>query len=246
MIKLQSSNQLAQLHGVKTLVYGRSGMGKTVLCATAPNPVIISAEAGLLSLKRQNLERLYGVNTPGITYDMPVITVSTIEELIQAELWARTSAEAKQFSTVCVDSISEIAEVVLTNAKEKAKDPRQAYGVLLDKIITVIKAFRDLQGKHVLMLAKEEQIKDGDTGVILRGPAMPGAKAGPATPYLFDEVFNLNKAKDANTGQDYRYLRTQPDLKYDAKDRSGALEVIESPHIGYIFNKIMMDGSPTA
>lgn len=245
-IALQSSNQLAQVHGVKILTYARSGMGKTVLCSTAPNPVIISAEAGLLSLKRQNLERLFGFGNPSITYDMPVIQVNTIEQLIEAELWARTSNEARQFQTVCVDSISEIAEVVLAKAKKDAKDPRQAYGVLLDKIIMVIKAFRDLPGKHVLMLAKEEQIKDGDTGVILRGPAMPGAKAGPAAPYLFDEVFNLNKAKDAQSGMEYRYLRTQPDLKYDAKDRSGALAVIEQPHIGYIIDKILRDGNNPA
>ena len=139
-IALQSSNQLAQVHGVKILTYARSGMGKTVLCSTAPNPVIISAEAGLLSLKRQNLERLFGVGNPSITYDMPVIQVNTIEQLIEAELWARTSNEARQFQTICVDSISEIAEVVLAKAKKDAKDPRQAYGVLLDKIIMVIKA----------------------------------------------------------------------------------------------------------
>ena len=94
-----------------------------------------------------------------ITYDMPVIQVNTIEQLIEAEKWARTSNEARQFQTICVDSISEIAEVVLAKAKKDSKDPRQAYGVLLDKIIMVIKAFRDLPGKHVLMLAKEEQIK---------------------------------------------------------------------------------------
>lgn len=242
-VTLKSSNQLAQVHGVKMLTYARSGMGKTVLCATAPNPVIISAEAGLLSLKKQNLERLFGVGNPSITYDLPVIQVSNIDQLIEAELWARTSREASQFQSVCIDSISEIAEVVLAKAKAEAKDPRQAYGVLLDKIIMVIKAFRDLPGKHVLMLAKEEQIKDGDTGVLLRGPAMPGAKAGPAAPYLFDEVFNLNKAKDAQSGLEYRYLRTQPDLKYDAKDRSGALAVIEQPHIGYIIDKILKDGT---
>ena len=36
--------------GVKVLVYGHAGAGKTSLIRTAPNPVILSAEAGLLSL----------------------------------------------------------------------------------------------------------------------------------------------------------------------------------------------------
>lgn len=238
-IALQSSNQLARSHGIKALIYGRSGIGKTSLLATAPAPVIISAEAGLLSLKKENIERMYGVNTAGISYDMPVIVVKTIEDLIASELWARTSVEAKQFETVGIDSITEIAEVVLANAKKTVKDPRQAYGELLEKALMVIKAFRDLQGKHVVTLAKEERAKNQDTGITIGGPSMPGAKLGPALPYLFDEVFNLNMAKDPTDGSNYRYLRTQPDLQYDAKDRSGTLAEIESPHLGYIFNKIM-------
>lgn len=238
-IVLHSSNQLARSHGIKALIYGRAGVGKTSLAPTAPMPVIISAEAGLLSLKKENIERLHGVNTAGISYDMPVIVVKTIEDLIAAELWARTSVEAKQFETIFIDSLTEIAEVILANAKKTVKDPRQAYGELLDKALMVMKAFRDLQGKHVVTLAKEERVKDESTGITLSGPSMPGAKLGPASPYLFDEVFNLNMAKDPTSGVMYRYLRTQPDLKYDAKDRSGTLYEIESPHLGYIFNKIM-------
>lgn len=238
-IVLQSSNQLSRSHGIKVLVYGRSGVGKTSLIATAPKPVMLSAESGLLSLKKENIERLHGVNTAGISYDIPVIPIKTIDDLIAAEVWARTSAEARQFETICIDSITEIAEVILSNAKKTVKDPRQAYGELLDKAMMVIKAFRDLQGKHVVTLAKEERSKDESTGITLGGPSMPGAKLGPALPYLFDEVFNLNMAKDPTDGSMYRYLRTQPDLKYDAKDRSGTLLEIESPHLGYIFNKIM-------
>jgi hypothetical protein len=38
-------------NGIKCLVYGGSGVGKTPLCASAPAPFIISAEAGLRSIK---------------------------------------------------------------------------------------------------------------------------------------------------------------------------------------------------
>ncbi len=40
---------------VKCLIYGESGVGKTWLCQTAPKPVIISAEKGLLTLKHVNI-----------------------------------------------------------------------------------------------------------------------------------------------------------------------------------------------
>lgn len=238
MIQLQSSNALAVQHGVKILVYGRAGLGKTVLSATMPSPVLISAEAGMLSLRKSNLERMFGPDNPTIAYDMPVITVATIDDLINVERWARESPEAQQFQSLCIDSLTEIGEVVLANAKLQAKDPRQAYGELIEKMTMTVKAFRDLQGKHVYMSAKEERAKDEATGVTLAGPSMPGTKMGPALPYLFDEVFHLGKAQDPASQTEYRYLRTQPDFTHDAKDRSGALEVIEYPHLGNIIAKI--------
>lgn len=238
-IKLQSANELAAMHGVKCLVYGRAGMGKTTLTATAPHPVLISAESGLLSLRKENLIRLYGENNPDITYDIPVIQINTLDDLIEAEIWARTSAEANQFWTICLDSITEIAEKVLSNAKKQSKDPRAAYGELLDKMNITVKAFRDMPLKHVYMSAKEGREKDEGAGTTLAGPMMPGAKLGPQMPYLFDEVFYIGVAKDATTKEQYRYLRTQPDFSIDAKDRSGALDEIEYPHLGNIFNKII-------
>lgn len=238
-VKLVAASQLSDDHGVKVIVYGRAGMGKTALCATAPSPLIISAESGLLSLRRQNLERMFGVNTPGISYEIPVIEINTVADLTEVEAWAKSSAEARQFSTLCLDSITEIGEKVLSNAKLQVKDPRQAYGELIEKAIMTIKAFRDLKGYNVYMSAKEERVKDEASGTTLAGPSMPGQKTGPAMPYLYDEVFNLNMGKDPQTQQNYRYLRTQPDFNYDAKDRSGALAEIERPHLGYVFAKIM-------
>jgi len=238
-IQLKPTSQLSVANGVKVIVYARAGMGKTMLCATAPNPVIISAESGLLSLRPDNIAKVFGANDPSISYDMPVIEVSTVQDLIEIEQWARQSNEAKQFQTICLDSITEIGEKILANAKQQVKDPRQAYGELIEKAVTTIKAYRDLKGFNVYMSAKEERVKDEGTGITLAGPAMPGQKTGPSMPYLYDEVFNLNVAKDMQTQQSYRYLRTQPDFNYDAKDRSGSLDEIEMPHLGYVFAKIM-------
>ena len=42
-------------NGIKCLVYGRSGIGKTHLCATAPTPIIVGAEGGELSLREQDV-----------------------------------------------------------------------------------------------------------------------------------------------------------------------------------------------
>lgn len=237
-LKFTTAANESQLSGVKVLVYAESGVGKTVIAATAPRPVTLSAEAGLLSLRKANLERLFGVANPSITYDMPVICINSIEDLKEAYDWCALSAEARQFDTVNIDSITEIAEVVLNNAKRQVKDPRQAYGELIEKMETTVRAFRDLPGKNVCMLAKMEPSKDELTGMVRYGPAMPGAKLGQKLPYFFDEVFRLGINKTPQ-GEQYRFLQTQPDLQYQAKDRSGALAVMEPPNLTHIFNKIL-------
>jgi phage nucleotide-binding protein len=222
-IRLTTTSQAAQLHGVKILTYGKAGMGKTTLCATAPTPIILSAEAGLLSLRG---------------HEIPVIEIKTIEDLQEAYQWATESAEAAHFETVCLDSLSEIAEVVLLNAKRVTKDPRQAYGALIEKMGNTVRAFRDLSGKHVYMSAKQESVKDETAGTTLYGPSMPGAKLGGQLPYLFDEVFRLNIGRTPD-GVEYRYLQTRPDFQSDAKDRSGSLDAMEQADLTAIINKIL-------
>ena len=239
-LQFTTAEQAAHISGVKALVYGNSGMGKTVLCATAPAPVVLSAESGLLSLKKKNLERLFGVNNPEVCYNVPVIQITTVEDLTDAYNWCTTSAEANQFQTVCLDSLSEIGETVLNNAKRQVKDPRQAYGELIEKMETVIRLFRDLPGKHVYMAAKMEPSKDEMTGVVKYGPSMPGSKLGTKLPYFFDEVFRLGINKTPQ-GESYRFLQTQPDLQYEAKDRSGSLAAMEPPFLTQVFNKILGD-----
>lgn len=239
-LKFSMVSQESQISGIKVMVYGPSGIGKTVLASTLPNPILISAEAGVLSLRKKNLERLYGIGNPNTCYDIPLILVKTVEDLTDAYRWCISSAEARQFQSVAIDSISEIAEVVLNNAKKQVKDPRQAYGELIEKMETTIRYFRDLPGKHVYMAAKMEASKDELTGVVRYGPSMPGSKLGQKIPYFPDELFRLGIGKTPQ-GESYRFLQTQPDLQYDAKDRSGALAPVEPPNLSAIFNKILGD-----
>lgn len=237
-LNFTTTSQAAVVHGVKMLVYGQAGMGKTCLAATAPAPIILSAESGLLSLSRANIERLYGVNSPNVTYDIPVINITTVDDLIESYNWFLRSKDATQFQTIYIDSLSEIGEVVLANAKKQVKDKRQAYGELIEQIDNAIRLFRDLAGRHVVMTAKLEVYKDEFSGVTKNGPSMPGAKMGYKIPYLYDEVFRLgiNKAPD---GSEYRFLQTQPDFQHDAKDRSGALDPVEYPNLTHVINKIL-------
>lgn len=210
-------------HGVKVLVYGRAGMGKTMLCGTAPKPLIISAEAGLLTLRRKK--------------NIPVLVVSTIQDVWDALTWCQTSAKAAGIQTICLDSISEITEKCLVAVKKKTGDGRAAYGDMATQTIDLVKAFRDLSGFHVVVTAKEATKTDPVTNVGRSEPTAPGQQVGPALPYLFDEVFHAFKMQD-NVGKEHYVLRTKASFNAEAKDRSDSLDEIEYPDLTNIFNKI--------
>lgn len=219
-IQLKRTGSLAA-SGVKLLVYGQAGAGKTSLIKTLPSPVVLSAEGGLLSIQDA---------------DLPYIEIGTMDTLKEAYQWLAESAEAAQFKSVALDSISEIAEVVLNHEKKVNKDPRAAYGSMQEQMADIIRVFRDLPGRHVYMSAKLEKTQD-EMGRILYGPSMPGNKTGQSLPYFFDEVLALRVERDAE-GNHHRALMCDSDGLWLAKDRSGKLSAWEAPDLGAIIGKI--------
>ena len=207
-------------NGVKMLVYGQAGAGKTSLIPTLPDPIVLSAEGGLLSIQDANL---------------PFIEIASMDDLKEAFEWMSTP-EGLRYKSVALDSISEIAEVVLNHEKKIAKDPRQAYGAMQEQMADIIRAFRDLPGRHVYMSAKLEKSTD-ETGRILYAPSMPGNKTGQSLPYFFDEVLALRVEKDAD-GNTQRAIMCDSDGLWLAKDRSGKLGAWEAPDLGEIIAKI--------
>jgi phage nucleotide-binding protein len=219
MVKISRTSDTTYQH-LKVLTYGGAGVGKTTLCATAKDCIIISAESGLLSLRG---------------HDLPVIEVTSLAEVQEAYRFLTESDEAKGFRWVCIDSLSEIAEVVLAQEKKASKDPRRAYGELQDRMAQLIRAFRDLP-RHVYMSAKAERLQD-ENGAMLWNPSMPGQKLGQSLPYYFDEVFALRTKQVEDEVR--RALQTGSDGVWTAKDRSGALAQFEEPNLETILNKII-------
>ena len=206
--------------GVKLLVYGQAGAGKTSLIPSMPNPVVLSAEGGLLSIREA---------------DVPYIEITSLESLYEAYEWV-SGPDGQQFDSVCLDSISEVAEVVLAYELKTNKDGRAAYGELNSKMASLIRAFRDLPGKHVLMTAKLEKSQD-EMGRILYSPSMPGKSLTQQLPYFFDFCFPLRVERDAD-GNTQRALMTDSDGLWLAKSRSHHLDQWEAPDLGAIIRKI--------
>lgn len=110
-MNLTTTTQLAKNNGIKVLVYGQAGAGKTCLCATTPDharTIILSAEAGLLSIAGA---------------DIAVIEIKSIQDLMDAYGWLTQTEQGRSYEWICLDSISEMGEVILNAAKKHVKDP---------------------------------------------------------------------------------------------------------------------------
>lgn len=228
-VYLQSVEALTSQSGVKSIIYGGPKFGKTTLLATGPRPVIFSAERGLLSLRGSRL---------------PAWEVTTKAHLDEGLMWAQNSYEAKQFDTLGLDSISEIAELVLIAEqervkREKIKNGYEAYQVLARDVMDTLRKYRDLKQKHVVFIAKEEWDKDETSGQSKFRPSMPGKQLTMQLPYMFDEILRLEMHPNYQTGASDRWLRTFPDATTVAGDRSGRLNPYEPPNLDAIFRKMM-------
>lgn len=218
-MELTNTKEQAQTHGVKILVHGPAGAGKTRLCATTgelDKTIILSAEAGLLSLRE---------------VDIDVLVIGSLADMREALSFVQES----DYTWVCIDSLSEIAERVLSQQMEEKKDGRAAYGEMHTIMTKLIRAFRDLPGRNVVMTCKTE--KTQVDGRMVWAPMLPGNKLSQGIAYLFDEVFAM-RSHEAEDGSITPYLQTQRDSYTEAKDRSGALNMNEPADLEKIVGKI--------
>lgn len=223
-IKIQRTTDI-EFHGVKCIIFGGPGVGKTRAIATAPSPIIISAEEGLLSL---------------MDVDVPFIEVNSLEDLDDAYNMLKKD-NGQTYKTIGLDSLSEIAEVLIANELPKHKDGRQAYAALAQAMIPMLKKFRDLKSVNTVFSCKKIDVKDDDSGAVTTELLLPGNVLGYQVPYLVDELFYMDLDRKG-----VPFFQTKPSRKVFAKDRSGALDPAgefaksaeDVPDLTAIFKKI--------
>ena len=221
--KIKTPDKMVDQQGAKLLIYGQAGAGKTYSTQSMPGKVlVISAEAGLLSIK----------DAPNVS----AIEVSSIDDL--REVYEALNSGELSFDSVCLDSVSEISEILLVHEKTKNKDGRMAYQNVSEAVTSLMRSFRDLD-MHVLFLCKEG--KENNDGIFLFGPKMASKPLGEAITYFFDEVLALRVYDDVDENGDSvikRALQTRIHGGYTAKDRSGKLDKFEEPNLTALIEKL--------
>lgn len=219
-INLKPVSQLARKHGVKMIGYGGPGCGKTPVVLTAPNPVLLATEPGFMSIRNSNI---------------PCWQANSYKEIKEFYDWILSSREARQFQTFCVDSVSQMAEIVLAEEQKKNRDGRKAYGEMSEKVHEILNGLYFLEGPHIYLIAKQDDKPDDGSGK--KRPYFPGKELHVKVPHLYDLIVHVEPVT-LQDGSSARAFRTADSPFAVARDRSGKLAELEPANLTYIFDKM--------
>ena len=202
-VELKPASAFAENYGAKALCYGAPGTGKTPLCNTAPRPVLCCVEPGMLSMR--------GSNVP----TWQAFTVKAIDEFFE---WLLKSNETKNYDTVCIDSLSQMAEIILLEEMSRHKDGRKVYGEMSSKVMRHLTNLYFIPQKHTYLICKQATTDEG--GIRQHRPYFPGQELNVKVPHMYDIILHVGVHNIPGYGQ-HRAFRTQGTLEAIARDRSG-------------------------
>lgn len=156
---------------------------------------------------------------------------------------------------IFIDSITDLTRQAMAWAKTRPEafsdktgkpDTRGAYGLLAREVIGLLKHLQHAAGKTVIFVGILERVTDEFNRTTWQ-PQMEGGKAGRELPGIVDQVITMSlfaRDKDGwrhepERGEDRRLVcRAGNPFGLPAKDRSGRLDVTESPDLGALLSKI--------
>lgn len=225
---LRAAGEHAQNFGVKAIVFGPAGGGKTPILNTATRPVLLATEAGLLSMR--------GSTIP--TYE--AYTSQRIDEFFK---WFFNSTETKNFDTLGIDSGSQMADIYLnaalkgTSKSGNKKHGMAAYGEMATDTMEHLRTLFYTRYKHVYLICKE-QIADVDFQS-LRRPYFPGQVLPVDVPHLYDFILRLAKTNIPGVVGEQLAFQCVGTMNIMARNRTGNLNDFEPPHFGKLVEKAM-------
>jgi len=217
------------------LIVGESGNGKTTLASTLPHDktLIISAENGLLSLKKHKVKIDVAEVNPEETYK----SITDVFEFLDRP------ETRKKYKYLFIDSLSEISELVLAELKRdpKLNDAKNAFPLwnkYSERMTIITKCFRDYLGYSVIFTCRNCYEKDGvalKETFNISGTGFVNSLKG-----MFDIIlsYRIYPNEDKN-GDPIRKLVSCPVEAPLSKDRSGLLDKYEDANLDNIINKVL-------
>lgn len=174
MSELMQSIAKPQDRAVMVTLCGDSGMGKTSLAASFPNPIFIRAEDGLQAVAHDQRPDAF-----------PILNASKARDAVGA-LWAQLIAllqEDHEYQTVVIDSVTALERLFIQDVMEsdpKAKSINQALGgygagwaavaAMHQRVRKAAGLLNERKGMHVVFIAHAdtETMKTPDTDDYMR------------------------------------------------------------------------------
>lgn len=264
---ISADERLAQRKGIKGVIFGRSGIGKTSLLWTldAQTTLFLDLEAGDLSVEGLEIDTLrprtwkecrdfavfIGGPNPALRDDQPY------SEAHFAEVCSRygDAAVIEKYQTVFIDSITVAGRLCFQwcrgqpeafSDKTGKADIRGAYGLHGREMIAWLTHLQHTRGKNVWFVGiLDEKLDDFNRKVFQ--PQIDGSKTGLELPGIVDQVVTMADIPDADGKPQRAFVcHTLNMWGFPAKDRSGRLELVEPPHLGRLMEKIQRPFGPAS
>jgi AAA domain len=255
-----ADQRLAEPRGVKALVVGPTGVGKTSLLRTL-DPVrtlFVDIEAGDLSVQDVPVDAIRLGDWPtardlacrigGPNSSFPP-TACYSEAHYQAVGGALDNLD--RYDTVFVDSITAVSRLSFRWAEQQPeafsertgkKDTRGAYGLHAREMLLWLYQLQHARGKHVAFVGILEKVTDEFNATSWQ-PQMEGARTGRELPGIVDQIITMQWIDFGDGAPTRAFVCTSPNAwGYPAKDRAGRLEQIEEPHLGKLITKLISPG----
>jgi len=267
-LKIYTADQrLAEYHGIKGVMVGKSGLGKTSQLWTL-NPIatlFCDLEAGDRAVEGwtgdavrprtwqecRDIAVFIGGPNPALRDDQPYSQAHF--DAVCARFGSPSAMD--KYETIFVDSITVAGRLCMQWCKGQPQaysektgkpDSRGAYGLLGSEMISWLTHLQHTRHKNVWFVGiLDEKLDDFNRRVF--SLQIDGSKTGLELPGIVDVVITLADIK-ADDGQSYRAFvcQTLNAWGYPAKDRSGRLDLIEEPHLGRLMQKISGPAKPAA
>lgn len=214
---LKPASEFAQLYGCKAIVYGAPGSAKTPLINTAPRPVMLACEPGMLSMRGSNV---------------PTCQAFTPEACDDFFKWFFNSKEVANYDTLAIDSVSQLADIYLQAALKKLKHGLQAYGSMATSVMDHMRPLFFFPQKHTYLICKQS------VGEGMARPMFPGNQLNVEIPHMYDFILHLGIKNVPGIGQ-VKAFQCNESFDFLCRNRTGNLSDYEQPDFGALVRKAM-------